>query len=113
MLHTYHCLTVPATKPAAFYEDTDENLDEIFAKKMKKLCAQLKTIKMTSPEHSINVDWMIDKLASAVKTGRELHAELAFTDCYILVEYVPKEGFLLIIKRLPDGTVSVRSYQKA
>lgn len=110
MLHSYHCLCAPATQPKNFNEDINGILDDVFAKKGKKLITQLKGMKIVVPEKSSTIDWMINKIQAAVQYDRAVTAEMAFHNCYIRVDYEPEQGFLLIVKRLLDGTVSVRSY---
>ena len=110
MIKSYHNLSVTNEKPSVFFEEEDVTLEEILQKKAKKLIAQLKTTKMQKPEKSRDLDWLIDEIEKGVKRNISFKKEYRFENFNVMIEY-EKDDFLLIDKRLLDGTHSIRAYK--
>lgn len=112
MLKSFHSLSLVGVESSVMYEEIPDDLHEILVKKCNKLIRQLKSEKITSPEKSRQLDWLIDEIQKGVERNISFDKELSYQGFYVNICYEKDAKFFQIVKRLPDGTMSVRAYQE-
>ena len=117
MINSFHFLSTPGAEPKISNKtiteaDEKAKIHELFAEKSKKLCTELKSVKITNPEDSNNIDWFIDTICEKVKYNQNCALRKPGSEDFYYVDY--REGnSLLIIKKNRNGTLSIRCYNIA
>lgn len=90
-------------------EITDETLEEIVSKKLRKLVQEIKTKKTVNPEDGREADTQIDKIEK-YKAGKGFLCINNIGGLTYLINYDPGESFFIYKESPGDGIYSARNY---